>query len=164
MIALALVTALSFLVYCPIICYLDWKYRDIFSHKLWLPLIAFNIPLLLAGYATGTYPPTLALISGIGIILWIVLIGISLGWLGKRPNEDFVWLCLISIFMVVNPFNGQPFMSMFSFFLVGMTAAAYWAVFVDNVVRKHVLSLRMENGIPYLIPISCALILALVVS
>ena len=160
MIVLSLITALSFLAYCPIICYLDWKYRDIISHKLWLPLIAFNIPILLAGYATGTYSVNLALISFIAVILWFMLV-----FMDKLEGADFVWLSLISIYIPLNPFTGQPFMLMFSFFLVGMTAATYFGIFMDNLMQKHILSLEMKRGIPFLIPISCALVvLALVVS
>ena len=159
MIIIPLITAISFLAYCQVICYLDWKYRDIGTHKLWLPLIAFNTPILLAGYATGTYQPPLALISGIGVLLWFILV-----FMDKLSGADFVWLSLISIFIPLNPFTGQPFMLMFSFFLVGMTAATFWYIFIDNLLRKRVLSLRMAGGIPYLIPISCALVLALVVS
>jgi len=164
MIILSLITALSFLVYCPVLCYLDWKYRDIKTHYLWVPLLVLNIPLLVFGYATGIYPWVLALVSVFGIALWTGLFLGFLIWLDKRPSADFVWLCLISIFMVLNPFTGAPFMQMFTFYLVGMTAATYWAIFLDNLILNHVLSLKMENGIPYLIPISCALILALVVS
>lgn len=159
MITLSLITALSFLAYCPVLCYLDWKYRDIISHKLWLPLIAFNTPILLAGYATGTYPLILTAISFTAVFSWFMLT-----FMERLNGADFVWLSLISIFMVVNPFTGQPFMLMFSFFLVGMTAATYWAIFVDNLIMKRVLSLKMDGGIPFLIPISCALVLALVVS
>ena len=164
MIILSLITMLSFLVYCPVLCYLDWNYRDIGTNKLWIPLLVLNIPLLIFGYAIGLYPPVLALVSGISIALWVILFGIFLLWLDKRPSADFVWLCLISIFMVLNPFTGQPFMQMFTFYLVGMTAATYWWIFLDNLILNHVLSLKMKNGIPYLIPISCALVLALVVS
>jgi hypothetical protein len=159
MIIIPLITTLSFLAYCPIICYLDWKYRDIISHQLWLPLAAFNTPLLIAGYATGLYPLPLALISIIGVSLWFILLLIK-----KLNGADFMWLSLISVFIPLNPFTGQPFMLMFSFFLVGMTAATFWYIFIDNLLRKRVLSLRMPGGIPYLIPISCALVLALVLA
>ena len=159
MIVLPLITALSFLAYCPIICYLDWKYRDISDPRLWLPLIAFNIPIIIAGYAIGTYPSILAAISLIAVILWILLV-----LLDKLEGADFQWLSLISVFIPLNPFTGQPFMLMFSFFLVGMTAVTYFGIFMDNLMQKHILSLEMKRGIPFLIPISCALILALVVS
>jgi uncharacterized membrane protein YGL010W len=154
-----MITVLSFLAYCPLLCYLDWKYRDIITHSLWVPLVVINVPVLLAGYATGLYPPDLAAISTIAVILWFILMR-----KGILPGADFVWLSMISVFMVVNPFTSQPFMLMFSFFLVGMTAATFWGIFVDNLIRKHTMSIRIENGLPYLIPISCALVLALVVS
>ena len=88
---------------------------------------------------------------------------IMLVFMDKLEGADFVWLSLISIYIPLNPFTGQPFMLMFSFFLVGMTAATYFGIFMDNLMQKHILSLEMKRGIPFLIPISCALIFALVI-
>jgi hypothetical protein len=148
----------SFLAYCPVLCYLDGKYRDIKTHALWLPLIAINMPVLIAGYLTGLYPLPLALISALAILMWF-----SMVFIVKLPGADFVWLSLISLFVVLDPVTGLPFMQMFSFFLIGMTAATYWAIFLDNLFRKHINSLSMERGIPYLITISVAFIAAVLV-
>ncbi len=153
------ITAISFLSYTPIVSYLDWKYRDIKTHKIWLPLIAINIPILLTGYYTGLYPLVLAGVSSISIILWFALMRLNI-----LPGADFVFLSLISLFMVLNPITGLPFILMFSFFLVGFTAAIFWGVFLDNLIRNRRISLKIENGLPYLISISCALIIALVVA
>ena len=158
------ITTLTFIAYCPVLCYLDWRYRDILSHTIWIPLLITNIPIVLTGYATGVYPVSLAYVSFIGAILWMVL-GTVTSIILKRPNlnADFFYLGLISLFMILNPITGQPFMLGFSFYLVGMTAASYWYVFADNLIRKHEISFHMDTGLPYLIPISCALVLALVV-
>ncbi|MFA4849150.1 MAG: hypothetical protein WC626_05425 [Methanoregula sp.] len=152
------ITTISFLIYTPVLSYLDWKYRDIKSHKIWLPLIAINIPVLIAGYFSEFYPMELAGISIISMILWFALMRLNI-----LPSADYVFLSLISLFMILNPITGLPFMLMFSFFLVGFTAATFWWIFLDNFFRRHKFSLEIENGLPYLIPISCALIAALVI-
>lgn len=155
---LPIITALSFIFYTPVVSYLDWKYRDIGTHKLWLPLIAVNIPILLAGYWSGTYPLELAGISIISSLLWFVLL-----WCKILPGADFAFLVLISVFLIVNPITGLPFMLMFSFYLIGFTAATFWYIFLDNLIRNHTFSLSMNRGLPYLVSISCALIAALAV-
>ena len=154
---LAWITTISFIFYCGLLSYLDWNYRDIRTHYIWLPLIAINIPVLIAGYVTGEYREILFLVSILGIIFWTVLLTIK-----KLNGADYIWLSLISLFMVLNPVTGEAFMQMFSFYLIGMTAATYWAIFINNLIGKHIISLKMERGIPYLIPISCALIMAVV--
>jgi hypothetical protein len=150
--------ALSFLIFCPLVCFLDWKYRDIKSHYLWIPLVLINIPTLLEGYLDGLYPSTLALISIVAVALWFTLMYCRI-----LPGADFVWLSLISIFVVINPLTCQPFMLMFSFFLVGMTAATYWAILIDNRIRKHIWSLKIGSPLPFLIPISAAFIAAMII-
>ena len=150
------VPVISFLIYLPFICYLDWKYRDIKTHKIWLPLIAVNVPITLIGYFTGYYSPILLALSIIGVILWFALMRLNF-----LPGGDFVFLSLISVFVLINPVSISPFMLMFSFYLIGMTAATFWAILIDNRIRKRVWSLKMENGIPFLIPISVAFVLAL---
>lgn len=159
MILLALIPVIAFLIYCPLLCYLDVKYRDIISNKLWIPIIAFNVPFLVAGYLYRIYPWELAIVSFLAVFCWFMLV-----FLDSLSGADFWWLTIISTFIVVNPFTGHPFMISFSFFLIGMTAATFWAIFIDNLIRKRELSLRTERGIPFLVPICCALIFALVVS
>lgn len=151
------IVTISFLLYCPVVSWLDLKYRDIKTHYLWLPLIAVNVPLMCAGYYFGLYSPILALLSLIGIAAWFVLM-----WIGKLPGADFVFLSLISLFMVLNPFTGLPFMLMFSFYLVGMTAAAMFGIFLDKRLHHEKISRHTILNFPYLIPISCAFVLAVV--
>jgi hypothetical protein len=152
------ITTLSFIVYTPVVSYLDWKYRDIKTHTIWLPLIAINLPILIAGYYTGNYPVPLIVISMVGMAAWFALMRFNI-----LPGGDFVFLSLISLFMVLNPTDGEPFMQAFSLYLVVFGAATFWYVFLDNLLIKHKWSLEIESpGIPYLIPISCALIMAVV--
>jgi hypothetical protein len=152
---LLLFPVISFLVYCPVLCYLDWKYRDIKTHDIWMPLVATNLPVLFAAYILGLYSPVFVALSFVAVVLWFIVMRA-----GILPGGDFMWLSLISVFVVLNPFTKQPFMLMFSFYLIGMTIAAYWGVLVDNLIQKHTISLKMEQGLPYLIPISAAFVAA----
>ena len=56
------------------------------------PLIAINIPVLIAGYVTGEYREILFLVSILGIIFWTVLLTIK-----KLNGADYIWLSLISL-------------------------------------------------------------------
>jgi hypothetical protein len=154
----ALIATLSFVAYTPIVSYLDWKYRDIKTHSIWIPLIAINLPTLIAGYCLGAYPLILVVPSLIGMVAWFALMRLNI-----LPGGDFVFLSLISLFMVINPIDGEPFTRAFAIYLVVFGAATFWYVFLDNLLIKHKWSLDIESpGIPYLIPISCALITAVV--
>lgn len=154
------ITALTFLAYIPILCYLDWKHRDIQTHAIWIPLIFINSPFLWIGYLSGIYPIYLIIPSAIGIIAWGILTAV-----GILPGGDFWFLSMVSIFMVINPKSGQPFIEAFSLYLMIFTAAAFWYIILDNlIINKKPLKecLHIEKGLPFMIPISCAVIMALV--
>ena len=151
------IATLSFIAYCPVLCWLDWKHHDIGSHAIWLPLIAINLPIVIAGYLLNLYPYPLSIISTIAVVLWLIIMQADI-----LPGGDFMWLSLISLFMVRNPISGMPFMLMFSFYLVGMTAAAMFGVILDKRLRHQKISMAMLLEFPYMIPICCALIMAVV--
>jgi len=148
------ISIISLLIYTPIVCYLDWKYRDIGTHKLWLPLLAINIPVVSAGYLTGFYNPTLLILTIIFSIAWFLLF--------YRSGADCVWLICITMFAVINPRTGMNFIQGFLMYLLIFTAATFWGIWLDNRFQKHINSFQMENGIPFLIPISAAFIMAVV--
>lgn len=146
---------ISFLIYCPVLCYLDWMYHDIKTHDIWVPLVVMNLPVLIAGYIFGLYPPALVLISTFGVCLWFAAM-----WTGFLPGGDFVWLSLISIFVVLNPFTGLPFMLTFSFYIIGMTAAAIFGIVLDKRLHRQKIDLHTVLDFPYMIPICAALVAA----
>jgi hypothetical protein len=148
------ISIISLMVYAPILSYLDWNYRDIGTHKLWLPLLALNIPVAVAGYLTGLYPPVMLFLTGI----------LSLGWfmLLHHRGADCAWLICITMFAVLNPRTGTNFVQPFLTYLIIFTAATFWGIWLDNRFRKDINSFKMERGIPYLIVISMALIAAVV--
>ena len=144
----------SLLAYVPVLCYLDYKHRDIGTHKLWLPLLAINIPVVSAGYLTGLYPP----------IFLALTISFSLAWFAllHHRGADCVWLICITMFAVINPRTGMNFIQGFLMYLIIFTAATFWGIRLDNRFRRHVNNFGMENGIPFLIPISLAFVAAVV--
>ena len=151
------IVTISFLIYCPVLSWLDWKYRDIKTHLIWLPLIAVNLPILFAGYYFGLYQIPFLILSIIGIAAWLVLLLLKI-----LPGADFMFLSLVSLFMVLNPVSGLPFMQMFSFYVVGMTAATIFGIVLDKRLQHEKVSLYMILDFPYLITFSGAFILAVV--
>ena len=148
------ISIISLLAYIPVICYLDWKHRDIGTHKIWLPLLAVNIPIVAAGYWYGFYPAILLPITAMMATAWILLL--------HKRGGDAVWLACISMIAVINPLSETLFTLPFLFYLIGYTAVTFWAIRLDNWVSYHKGSFEMSNGIPFLIPISCAFVTALV--
>lgn len=145
---------LSLLAYIPLVCYLDWKYRDIGTHKIWLPLIAWNIPVVAAGYLTGYYPQE----------IFLATVLMSVGWFAILRNKgaDCVWLILITMFAVVNPVSGVAIIYPFVMYLFIFTLAVIFGVYLDNRLQKGKWVFETERGIPYLIVISLAFVMAVV--
>ena len=148
------ISILSLIAYTPILSYLDWKYRDIGTHKLWLPLIAINIPVLIAGYLTSLYPPIMLFISMMVGFAWFLLF--------HRRGADCIFLICITTFAVVHPVTGANFIQPFLVYLIIFTAATFWGIWLDNRIRKHINNFEVDGGIPYLIVISLALVMTVV--
>lgn len=149
---------ISLLVYAPVVSYLDWKYRDIGTHKIWLPLIALNLPVLIAGYATGLYPAILLPVTLLFSIMWLAL------FTYYQRGADGWWLVWITLFAVINPVYNIIFIQTFVVYLIVFTASAFWWVLLDNRLMKKVWSFEIGRGIPFIIPISVAFIVAVVVA
>jgi hypothetical protein len=154
------ISIISLLIYAPVLCYLDYKHRDIGTHKLWLPLLAINIPVVSAGYLTGLYNPIMLPITLAFSLTWFALL--------HHRGADCVWLICITMFAVINPMKsgigtiGGNFIQGFMMYLIIFTAATFWGIWLDNRIRRHVTGFSMENGIPFLIPISAAFVAAVV--
>ena len=144
---------ISLLIYVPFLCYLDWKHRDIGTHKLWAPLLAWNIPIVSAGYLTGLYSPLMLILTLAFSLTWFLLL--------KHRGADCVWLICITMFAVINPRTGMNFIQPFLLYLIIFTAATFWGIWLDNRFH-HIKGVYMTNGIPFLIPISLAFIAAVV--
>ena len=144
---------ISLLAYVPVLCYLDYKHRDIGTHKIWLPLLAINIPVVSAGYLAGLYSPIMLLLTLTFSLAWFLLL--------KHRGADCVWLICITMFAVMNPRTGMNLIQPFVMYLIIFTAATFWGIWIDNRFH-HIKGVWVKNGIPFLIPISLAFIAAVV--
>jgi hypothetical protein len=149
---------ISLLIYAPIVSYLDWKYRDIKSHLIWIPLLVCNLPILVNGFLTGLYPTNIIPVMLVTIALWFVLFIICM-----KKGADFMWLTVTTVFCVINPVYGNLFIEPFIFFLVVFTVATFWGIWLDNKVRTHLPGFATKYGIPYLVVISAAFVASVVV-
>jgi hypothetical protein len=154
---------ISLLIYLPSACYADLKWREI-PHLWWLPLWIVNTPVMLYLYGTGFYPFYALPIS-------LVMAGIF--WMMHRldfiQGADTIWLWSISLFFVVNPLGWPhgPEQFIFYIYLMAMMILTAPALFFLNLRRGHMGSLRVmmsewPGGVPLILPISAALILAVV--
>lgn len=149
-----------FLVYSPILWYLDIKYRDIFTHKIWLPAITINTPLMVLAYYTGILPILpLVPLSCIAVLFWFIAYKC-----GVFNGADFVFLSLICIFIPIIPSNHHMiFLPLCIFLAIFITIFSFWDF--ANRIRKVILKIPPREtvvGYPMLPAISLALIFSLV--
>ncbi len=163
------IPVITLLAYTPIVCYLDWKYREI-DHILWMWLGAIN-GIVAAGMLIG------------GIYEWWFYIPSAVAcliFLGARvldyiQGADLIYLSMIAIFFQYNPISGHWFPVLaFCIYLAatmiitGICIIWYkiipeWATGKFTCRDKSDTSLFMvPGGIPMMLPISAALILTVV--
>jgi len=145
------------LLYIPVLCYMDWKNREV-PHDTWKLLIAFGCMSLIAGLLTGFYEWWM-------FVLAIVPIGLY--FIAMKSNciegADWIFISLISLFFLYNPVTGLwfPILS-FTIFLVAMLAITAFIVLEYNLLVHKTISFKLEGGVPLMFPISAALILTVV--
>lgn len=149
---------ISLLLYAPIVSYLDWKYRDIKSHLIWIPLLVVNLPVLVYGFLVGTYTTNIIPVMLVAILLWFILFIVYM-----KKGADFMWLTMITAFGVINPIYRNLILEPFIFFLLVFTVATFWGIWLDNKVRTKLPGFTTKYGIPYLVVISAALVASVVV-
>lgn len=153
------------LCYSPVLCYLDIKYRDVFSHAIWLPAVAINIPPTILLFYLGVYQWWTVMLSIIGVAFWYLTMRLNI-----INGADFVYLSLIFIFVVVNPITGHLMFLPYMIFLIVWMAASMWYIFLKNkkdaAINKTKISifkaLTIKGGLPMMIPISLAFLSAVV--
>jgi hypothetical protein len=174
------IPVLVLLIYAPILCWLDIRYRDIFSHLIWVPAIVINGIFTVWFFLIGTYQWWTLALSLVGVIFWFVAMRF-----GIINGADFVYLALINLFVVFNPISGHLMYLSIMICLAIWTGLAIWYIFTEN-LKKEVFSNRaqncqsprelhlalirtfrkgisVENGFPMMIPISLALITAVLI-
>jgi len=174
------IPAIVLLAYAPILCWLDIRYRDIFSHLIWVPAIVINGIFTVAFFLSGIYQWWTLALSLVGVIFWFVVMRI-----GIINGADFVYLALINLFVVFNPINGHLMYLAFMICLAIWTGISMWWIFTQN-LKKEVFSNRaqncrtpqelhmslirtfqkgfyVENGFPMMVPISLAFITTVII-
>ena len=153
----------SLLVYVPFVCWLDVRKREI-EHEYWLPLWVINLPVMLYLYHGGVYPLATLLIS-------LIMCGIfyAMNARGNIEGADMLWLWAISLFFVINPWPVPhgPMQFPFYVFLMGAMVVTAGVLLVLNYRKGYRDSLyqmmsRWDRGVPLVVPISAAFLLAVV--
>ena len=158
--------------YTPVLCYLDLKYRDIFSHKIWIPAVIINSVFTFAFIVSGKYEWWMFVLSLIQIIFWCMVLWVPPLLIKKEiiNGADFVFLILISAFVIINPISGHLMMLPFMFFLIMWTLISLFWIATDK-IRDHLIFkdplsphqiFLVDRGYPMMVTISLALLTAVV--
>lgn len=166
-------TTLAFL---PLMCYLDWKYREV-PWGLFLALAIANAPVTFLIYAAGWLPWTHAITSlmicGFAFAVW--------KWFGAGAFSaaDRNLICCIALFFYWNPFNPAldtqyvAFIAMvyqlkFLVYLIVVLCVMPLCIFAFNMGAGYnkeytvwEMVTKVPRGIPMIIPISVAYVIAL---
>jgi len=165
------VPVLVLCAYAPILCWLDLKYRDIQSHMIWIPAIIICGASWCYFFYNGVYGFWTLSLSIIGISIWLA--ALIPGYIG---GADFWYLSLINLFVIFNPITGHLMFLPMIICLVMWTAISVWYIFTNNVKKEMRSGKNMkesitsaikrgafvDRGFPMLIPISLALITAVI--
>lgn len=146
----------SLLIYIPIVCYLDLKYREI-EHDYWGPLIVMNVPTAI-----------MLLWDGNGLLYIPGLVATAVWFVAMRfhsfEGADFIYLSLISLFFIYNPLSKHWLMVLpFTIFLVACLVISAGFVLMYNMITNRGLSLQFDK-LPMMLPICAAFILTVVLA
>lgn len=140
-----------FLIYTPLVIYLDIKYREI-EHHIWTPLILLNLPTIIISVISGNWIPYIP-----GIVVSVV-------WYEAMrfhffEGADFLYLVWISVFFVYNPVSGHWLMVLpFTIFLAACLVSSTFFVILYNLITGKGITSKYDK-FPMMIPISAALVL-----
>jgi hypothetical protein len=153
----------TLLLYVPVICWLDLRDREI-PHELWIPLWVVNIPALYYLYRAGYYP-----LAALPISLVMCGIFYVMNARGSIEGADMLWLWAISLFFVINPWpvpHGimQPVFYIYLIVIMILTAGVLLVLNYRKGYRDTMVQMmsRWDNGVPFVVPISAALVATVV--
>ena len=160
----------------PFFCWLDYKYRDI-PYKYLALLAGINLPVLIYQYYIGAYTWEAFIVSILPCAMYYVLMRRQFFY-----GDDMLFLWIISAFCIVNPIKpqagGMPITLML--YMIGVLVLSVGVNFWLNIFKKkntikkseelpEVINSMIgmmtdygERGIPMIIPISVAFILAVI--
>lgn len=157
------INLLVLIAYTPIVCYFDIKYRE-FHPALWIPMILLCGPIFIHMTISGLYP-------WYSFVLSLIMIGIfrMAMYMKFIEGADFLYLSLISLFWVVNPVGWTHGLMQIQFYVyllfVSMITATIILIYnylSDNRWDVVMMMSEYKNGIPYMVPISAAFLLSVI--
>ena len=160
--ALLWIPMLSLLAYIPLVCWLDYKYREI-DHYWWFSLALINIPLSGFLYFTGIYDWYLLIPSVIASVIFFIAMRFH-----YIEGADFMYSLWIFLFFVYNPISQHILMpvSFIIYFIACIVITgmgrALWN-FIHGKGLPPLLPTR-EDRFPMMFPLSFALILTAVLA
>jgi len=150
---------LTLLAYVPIVCWLDWKYREV-DHIWWIGLVVVNVPAYLLLAIAGYYEWWMSVLSLVAILIYY---GLML--MHYIEGADFMYVMWIVLFFIYNPVSGHWLMALpFSIFFAACTGIAGIWVLTYNLVKGNGISFEFDRGFPMMIPISAALVLTVMLA
>jgi hypothetical protein len=156
---MAWVPIISLLIYVPIVCYLDWKVREV-EPIMWLGLVIVNLPITILFYLGGLYLWWMFVISLIAITIYYAAM-----LMHYIEGADFMYIMFILLFFIYNPISGHWLMALpFSIFFAACTGIAGIWVLTYNLVKGNGVSFEFDRGFPMMIPISAALVLTVMLA
>jgi len=153
------IPVVSLLMMIPIVCWLDWKYREV-DHTWWFVVIIVNIPFAAVMYILNIYEWWMLIISFVAMVIYFILMKLH-----YIEGADYMFITCIVMFFVYNPLSNHWLMALpFSIFLgtcVGISA--FW-LGLWNYLHKRGFVFDIEGNFPMMLPISAALLLTVVLA
>ena len=148
------VPAITLLLYIPLVCWLDWKYREV-EHSWWIGLLLINGPLMVTLILAGVYEWWMLVISLVAIVWYFAAMKLH-----YIEGADFMYCMWISLFLVYNPISGHWLMALpFSIFLTTTLIITGVVVMWWNFINNRGMTFTFPRGVPLMLPISAALVL-----
>lgn len=153
------ISVFTLLIYVPLVCYLDIKYREV-EPLYWLGLVLVNVPILIVLYTVGVYVWWMLAISLVSVLIYYLL-----SRMHYIEGADFLYITWVLMFFVYNPVSGHWLMALpFSIFLTTCTGIAGMWILTYNLVRHGKISFDLDRHVPMMVVISAALILTVMLA
>jgi hypothetical protein len=153
------IPVLTLLIYVPIVCYLDIKYREV-EPIYWLGLLAVNFPIVSILYLIHIYEWWMLVLSVVAVTIYYVLM-----FMHYIEGADFYYIAFILMFFVYNPVSGHWLMALpFSIFLAACSGIAGMWILTYNIFKHQKISFDIDGHVPMMVVISAALILTVMLA
>jgi hypothetical protein len=152
------IPVITLLIYVPIVCYLDWKLREV-EPIYWFGLVIVNVPTMMILYVT-TYEWWMFAVSIVAVAIYY---GLML--MHYIEGADFMYIMFILLFFVYNPVSGHWLMALpFSIFFAACTGIAGIWILTYNLVKGNGVSFDIDRHVPMMFVVSAALILTVMLA